>query len=118
MSPFSEMDYSNFRVQVGHIGFIELTEALKIANCLKKLVPKSVLLEHFTIHRTLLKQMIRKVKKNKRGKTAKDIIFDNTFFFLEGIDKYIQTREVIVKVISSNNDIYRVNDCKDDLTFI
>ena len=62
--------------------------------------------------------MIRYVKKNKKGKTAKDIIFGNEFFFLEGMNKYIQARKYIIKVISNNNDLYRVNDCKDDLAFI
>ena len=101
-----------------NVRFIDLDEALKMANFLKKSVSKSVLLEHFTSNCRLLKWIIRTVKKYKKGKTAKDIIFDNEFFFLYGIKKYIHARKAIFKVISSNNDIYRVNDCKDNLMFI
>ena len=100
------------------IRFIESDDALKMANFSKKSVPKSVLLEHFNSNRKFLKRMIRYIKKNKKGKTAKDIIFENESIFLEGINKYIQARKHIIKVISNNNDSYRVNDCKDDLTFI
>ena len=73
-------------------------------------------LEHFTIHRKLLKQMISEIKKSKT-KTIEDIIFENKFFFVEGVGKYIHAREFIYNCISSNNDLYRVNDFKNDLAF-
>ena len=46
-----------------NIRLIDLDEALKMANFLKKSVSKSVLLEHFTSNHRLLKQIIRTVKK-------------------------------------------------------
>ena len=60
---------------------LELDDALKMANFFKKLVSKSVLFEHFNSNRKFLRRMIRYVKKNKKGKTAKDIIFENESFF-------------------------------------
>lgn len=100
-----------------NIRYIELEEALKLARHLKTFVPKCVVLEHFTIHRKLLKQMITEIKKSKT-KTIEDIIFENKFFFVEGVGKYIHPRELIYNCISSNNDLYRVNDFKNDLAFI
>lgn len=65
--------------------------------------------------------MINEVKKTKT-KTIQDVIFENRSFFVKGIGKYLHAREVILKRISSNNDIYiyiyMVNDCKNDLMFI
>ena len=63
------------------IRFIELDDALKMAIFFKKSVSKSVLLEHFKSNRKFLKWMIKYVKKNKKGKTAEDIIFENESFF-------------------------------------
>ena len=56
-----------------NIRFIDLDEALKMTNFLKKSVSKSVPLEHFTSNCRLLKQIIRtvkkKIKKEKQPKT-------------------------------------------------
>ena len=90
------------------IKFIEFEEALKMANRLKKAFATSATIEHFKSNRKCLKHMIRYAKKNKKGKTTKDVIFMNKSFFMESINKYIQTGEFIFNIISTNNDLYNV----------
>ena len=92
--------------------FIELKEAIHLANFLKTIVPKDVVLQHFKIHRTLLKRMIHKARNEKNHK---EVLFQNKFFFIEGIGKYIHARDFIFNAISSNIDLYKVNDFKDNL---
>ena len=75
-------------------------------------MPKDVVLQHFKIHRTLLKRMIHKARKEKNHK---EVLFQNKFFFIEGIGKYIHARDFIFNAISSNIDLYKVNDFKDNL---
>ena len=48
------------------IRFIDFEEALHLANYLKALVPFSVILQHFTIKRRLLKKMISKARIEKK----------------------------------------------------
>ena len=95
-----------------NIRFIELEEAIHLANFLKTIVPKDVVLQHFKIHRTLLKRMIHKARNEKNHK---EVLFQNKFFFIEGIGKYIHARDFIFNAISSNIDLYKVNDFKDNL---
>ena len=51
-----------------NIRFIELEEAIHLANFLKTLVLKDVVLQYFKIHRTLLKRMIHRawIEKNHK----------------------------------------------------
>ena len=95
-----------------NIRFIEFEEAIHLANFLKTIVPKDVVLQHFKIHRTLLKRMIHKARNEKNHK---EVLFQNKFFFIEGIGKYIHARDFIFNAISSNIDLYKVNDFKDNL---
>ena len=48
-------------------------------------------------------------------KNYKEISFQNKFFFTEGIGKYTHARHFIFNAISSNVDLYKVNDFKDNL---
>ena len=52
--------------------------------------------------------MIRYVKKNKKGKNAKDIILLNKEFFVDSINKYIQNRKFIYNILANNDDLYNV----------
>ena len=90
------------------IRFIEFGEALKMANVFKKVSSTSARTEHFKSNRKFLKKMIRYSKKNKKGKTAKDVIFKNKSFFMESINKHTETRNIIYNIISNNNDLYNV----------
>ena len=92
------------------IRYIEFEEALRRANYLKILFSKSFPMEHFKLNRKFLKCMIRHVKKNKKGKTAKDILFNNNFFFMDSINKHLQTREIIYNILANNDDLYNVKN--------
>ena len=46
--------------------------------------------------------MTRHVKKNKKVKTAKDILFKNNFLFMDSINKHLQM------LIANNDDLYNV----------
>ena len=48
-------------------------------------------------------------------KITKKFYFKTSFFFIEGIGKYIHARDFIFNAISSNIDLYKVNDFKDNL---
>ena len=63
-----------------NIRFIELKEAIHLANFLKTIVPKDVVLKHFKIHQTLLKRMIHKARIEKNHK---EVLFQNKFFLLK-----------------------------------
>lgn len=96
------------------IRFIDFYEALAVAKYIKALVLYSVLLEHYKINRPLFKKMISKARIEKN---TLDCLSDNKLFFLEGIGKYLHVRTFIYNIIASTNDIYGVNDFKDDLVF-
>lgn len=55
------------------------------------------------------------ITKAKIENNALGVLSDNRFFFLEGVGKYLQTRTFIHNIISNNEDIYSVNEFKDDL---
>ena len=63
-----------------NIRFIELEEAIHLANFLKTIVPKDVVFQHFKIYRTLLKKMIHKARIEKN---YKEVLFQNKFFLLK-----------------------------------
>ena len=88
------------------IKFIEFEEALKMANYLKGSFSTSAPVEHFRSNRKFLKRMIKYSKKNRKGKNAKDVIFQNKSFFMESINKHLQTREYTFNILSNNNDLY------------
>ena len=97
-----------------NIKFIELEEALKFIPQLKNIISNSPLLEHFSINRKKLIQMIKIIK--RKGE-AEEVIMKNKDFFVDGNRKYTQTREVIFKIIVNNEDIDKVDDFKGELFF-
>ena len=55
------------------------------------------------------------VQKARIENNHTDILFENKFFFIEGIGKYLHARHFTFNVISSNIDLYKVDDLKDNL---
>ena len=51
------------------------------------------------------------VQKARIENNHTDILFENKFFFIEGIGKYLHARHFIF----SNIDLYKVDDLKDNL---
>ena len=92
------------------IRYIEFAEALRRANYLKILFSTSFPTEHFKLNRKFLKCMTRHVKKNKKVKTAKDILFKNNFLLMDSINKHLQTREIIYNILANNDDLYNVKN--------
>ena len=79
-----------------------------MVNVLKKVFSASAPTEHFKANQKFLKKMIRYSKKNKKGKTARDVIFKSKSFFMESNNKHTETRNIIYNIISNNNDLYNV----------
>ena len=79
-----------------------------MANVLKEVFSASAPTEHFKANQKFLKKMIRYSKKNKKGKTARDVIFKSKSFFMESNNKHTETRNIIYNIISNNNDLYNV----------
>ena len=92
------------------IRFIDFEEALALAKDIKTLVPRSVLLDHYTKNRDNIKYMCKKAK--ILDELA--IIVENQKHFFDGEAKHLKIRNLIYNLIKNRGDVYMVDDFKDD----
>ena len=92
------------------IKFIKFEKALKKSRDIKSDVAIQVLLDHYIENKSFIKKMC--VKAKIIGEL--EVLVENRHFFEEGDNKHLALRDFIFRKIRVREDIYKVNQFKDD----